>query len=88
MKFETNKFAIAAAATLGGVYIICALIVLVAPGAAIKLLGWVFHVVNLETIVGAATITLAGFLAGLVQILLYAYLIAFVFAYLYNTLTS
>lgn len=88
MKFETNKFAMAAAATLGAVYTVCAAIVLVAPGAAATLLGWVFHIVNLETIIAATTITLGGFVLGLVQILAYAYIIAFVFAYFYNSFTS
>lgn len=88
MKFDANKFALSAAITMGGVYVICAALVAVSPDIALRLTGWVFHIVDLDKVVGATNITLAGFIAGLAEILIWSYVIAFAFSYLYNRLTE
>lgn len=80
---QLNKggFALAATAILSIVYIICALFAAFWPGAAVKVLGWMLHLVVLETNVA---ITIGGFFVGLVQIAVYSFICAWLFAWLHN----
>lgn len=82
MKIEKNKFALAAAGTLGVIYIICAIVVALAPALAVKLFGWLIHLVNADQF--AIGVTAGGAIIGLIQVLVYTYLTAFVFAWLHN----
>lgn len=80
MELNKNKFAMAAAGTMGIWYLICAAIVAVAPDLGLTLFGWLVHLVNLET----AAITWGGFFAGFVEILILSYLMGWVFAWIHN----
>lgn len=80
MQLDKNKFALAAAGTMGIVSIFCAAVVSVAPDLAVTLFGWMVHLVNLEP----ANITLTSFLGGLAQVLAYSYIGAWLFAWLHN----
>lgn len=80
MELDKKGFSLAAAGTFGIVYVICSAFVAIAPEAARQLLGWLAHLVN----VGDVKITFGGFLAGLLQVLIYTYIIAWVFAWLHN----
>ena len=65
---------------LGVWYIICATAVSVAPNLAAKLFGWMVHLTNITP----AEITTGGFVAGFVQVVIYTYISAWVFAWLHN----
>ena len=78
MKLAKNKFALAAAGTLGIVYIICAVVVAIAPAFALKLFGWLLHLVSADQF--TARVTAIGFVIGLIQILVYSYIAALIFA--------
>ncbi len=80
MELNKSKFALAAAGTLGVLYLICALVVAVAPNVGLTLLNWLTHLVNLQ----AATLTWGTFLAGLVEILISAYIAGWIFAWIHN----
>ncbi len=80
MEIDKNKFALAAALVLSAWSVICAAVVSIAPNLAVTLFSWIIHLVNLEP----ANITLAGFIGGLVQVFIYTYITAWVFAYLHN----
>lgn len=82
MGLETKKFAVAAAQTAGVVYVVCAAVVALFPAASLKLLGWLAHA-RPESLV-FRTVTPAGFILGLLQIIIYSYVIAWVFAKIYN----
>lgn len=84
MALNKQKLALASAATFGVVYIVCAVFVIVAPDFALQLLGWVTHIVNVDKFAGDVAITPGGLAAGFIQILVYAYLVAWLFAWFYN----
>lgn len=88
MKIDQNKFALAIAGTFGVMYALCAALVALAPGVALRLLGWVTHIVNVDKFAGDVEITAVGLIIGLVQILAYSYLTARLFSFLYHWLTK
>ncbi len=80
MQLDKNKFGLAAAGTMGIWYLICALLVAVAPDLASTLFGWMVHLVGLT----AAAISWGTFFAGLIEILILSYLTGWVFAAAHN----
>lgn len=80
MELNKNKFAFSAAGVMGIWYLICALLVAVAPDLAGTLFSWMVHLVNLET----ASIAWGTFFAGLVEILILSYVTGWVFSWLHN----
>lgn len=84
MTLNKSKFAWAAAQTMGIVYVVCAIFVALAPGFALKLFGWLIHLVNVDKFAGDVRMTLGGFVVGLIQILVYAYVGGLLFAWLHN----
>ena len=84
MALNKQKLALASAATFGTAYIVCALFVVIAPNLAVRLTGWLFHLLNVEQFAGDVTVTAGGFIGGLVQVLVYSYLVAWLFAWFYN----
>ncbi len=88
MEIKKGKLALASAATFGVAYLICALFVIIAPDLAIRLTGWLFHLLNVEQFAGDVAVTAGGLIGGLVQVVIYAYLIAWLFAWFYNRFSS
>lgn len=84
MEIKKGKLALASAATFGTAYLVCAAVVLVAPDFALKLFGWLFHLVNLEQFTGGVEVTIGSLIGGLVEVVVYAYLVAWLFAWFYN----
>mgnify|MGYP001589929270 CR=1 FL=1 len=84
MKLDIKKFSLAAAVTMGAIYIICLVFVLLFPSVALQLLGWLVHLVNVDKFAGDVQITFLGFVLGLVQVLVYTYLAALLGAWLHN----
>ena len=81
---DKNKFSLGAAIIIGIIYVVCAVVVALWPDLALRLLGWVAHIVNVGKFAGDVRLTLAGFIAGLVQILVYSYISGWLFAWLFN----
>lgn len=84
MELDKNEFSSAAAGTLGIVYIICTIFVWLWPVVALKLFGWLVHLVNVDKFAGDVAVTAGGLLIGLLQIVVYTYVVAWVFAWLHN----
>ena len=84
MKLEIQKFSLALAVTMGIIYVVCAIFVALWPDFALQLLGWLVHIVNVDKFAGDVQITLAGFIFGLLQVVIYTYIGALVFASLHN----
>jgi len=79
MELDKNKFALAAGATLGVWYVICAVLVAAAPNLAMKLFSWIVHLINLE-----AKVSFPEVIYGFVEVVVLAYVTAYVFAWLHN----
>ena len=84
MKLDVNKFSLAAAGTMGIVYVVCAVFVILWPNFALQLFGWLVHLVNVDKFAGDVQITVFGFIIGLLQAMVYTYIGALVFAWLHN----
>ncbi len=84
MHLNAQKFSLAAAGTMGILYVLCALVVTLWPAQSLQLLGWLVHLVNVEKFAGDVAITFGGFFAGLIQAMLYTYLGSWLFVWLHN----
>ena len=84
MKLDINKFSLAAAATMGIVYVVCAAFVALWSDFALQLFGWLVHLVNVEKFAGDVKITALGFIIGLLQAMVYTYAGAWIFGWLHN----
>lgn len=83
-KLNTQKFSLAAAATMGVIYVVCAAFVALSPDLALKLFGWLVHLVNVDKFAGDVQITVLGFIIGLAQVIVYTYIGALIFSLLHN----
>ena len=88
MELDKQKFALAGTVTAGILYVACAVVVWLLPDFSLQLLGWVAHLVNVEKFAGEVAITLGGFFLGLIEIVVYAYIAFWLFAWSYNRLTK
>lgn len=88
MTLNVHKFSLAATITLGITYVICTVFTALFPDVALKFLGWMLHIVNVEKFAGGVEMTFGSFALGLLPILFYTYLVTFVFARLYNKFIS
>jgi len=79
MELDKNKFALAAGATLGVWYVICAALVAIVPDLALKLFSWMAHLINLE-----ADVSFPEVIYGFIEVVVLAYITAYVFAWLHN----
>lgn len=86
MEFNKNKFALAAAGAMGIAYVICAAFTALWPAVALKFLGWMVHLVNVEKFASGVQVTFGGFILGLLPIVFYAYILGWLFAWFYNRL--
>lgn len=84
MELNKNKFAWSGAMTMGIIYLVCAVFVWLWPDFSLKLLGWLTHLVNVDKFAGDVQITLGGFVMGFLQVLVYTYAGAWLFAWLHN----
>ncbi len=69
---------------MGLIYAVCAVFVALWPDFALRLLGWLVHLVNVDKFAGDVAITLGGFLAGLAQVVIYTYVGGWLIARLHN----
>jgi len=83
MKLYTQKFALAATITMGIAYAICTLFTALNPDLAMRFLGWIIHLTNVDKFV-AIEVTFGNFIAGIVPVLAYTYFGTYLFAWLYN----
>lgn len=84
MELDKNKFSLAASATMGIVYVVCAVFIWLWPDFALQLFGWLVHLVNVDKFAGDVGMTALGFVVGLIQVLVYTYAGARIFAWLHN----
>ncbi|MBI5400609.1 MAG: hypothetical protein HZB12_00620 [Candidatus Yonathbacteria bacterium] len=88
MELKKHSFALAMSVTFGIMYIICAVFTALSPELALKLLGWVVHIVNVDKFAGGVAVTWGGVAMGLLEIVVYGYVAAYLFASLYNRFSA
>ncbi|MTI64788.1 DUF5676 family membrane protein [Methylophaga sp.] len=85
MKFNSVKFALAATLTTAIIWVICSLLVFLLPQATIMASGDMFHM-DIQDMMWS--LTLSGFIKGLILWSLSVGLSAWIFAVIYNRLDS
>ncbi len=83
MKHEPNSTAKATAVTVGAIYIVCALSVVLLPDLAMTIAQSWFHGLDLSKI-SVFNVTLGSFVLGLITSTAGGWLIGYVFAKTYN----
>lgn len=84
MSLNSQKFSLLSALGAGVVYSVCTLFVALWPGASIKLMGWLFHLANAEAVFGSMRVNLAGYVGGVVEVLIYSYIVSLIFVWIFN----
>lgn len=84
MELNTKSFSLAALITAVLLYIICVIFVAVAPSLAIKILGGLIHIVNVNQFIDEVSVSFGGILLGIIPVLIYSYFGALIFALVYN----
>mgnify|MGYP003396252039 CR=1 FL=1 len=79
MELHKNKFALAGAEVMALWYVICATFVALAPDLAVKLFGWMVHLVDLKPGVSFPEV-----IYGFIEVVVLTYITAYVFAWLHN----
>lgn len=83
MKHEPNATANATAVTVGAIYVVCALAVVLLPDLAMTVAQSWFHGLDLSKI-SAFNVSLGSFILGLVTSVAGSWLIGYIFANAYN----
>ena len=83
-QIDKKSFGLAAGGGLGVIYVVCAIFVALWPNFALQLFGWLVHLVNVDKFAGDVGMTFGGFIWGFVQVILYAYIGAWLIAWLHN----
>ena len=86
MELNKQKFSLAATITMGVAYVTCAVFTALFPDVALKFLGWMVHIVNVEKFAGGMEVSLGSFFLGLLPIVFYTYVMSYLFAWVYNKL--
>lgn len=84
MLLDKGKFALNGSAAMGGVYIVCSIFVSLWPEASLKLMSALTHLDLVGKFGGGMRVTFSGFLSGLLQVVIYSYLVGYIIAYVVN----
>lgn len=84
MQLNPTKLANAVTLTALILFVACTIFVAVAPDAAMAIAAGMMHIPGLGDSLGEVEVTLGGFLLGLIPLLVYAYVGAYLVAALYN----
>lgn len=82
MQLDNNKFSLLIAGASAAVYVVCSAFVAFFPDLSTKLMMALFHIsgnINL-----GARVSFAGFILGLIQAAVYAYVLGWIFAWAFN----
>ena len=81
-KLNARKVAYSLAGVSGIIYIICAILVAISPSGTVMVFGYMFHGIDISQI--STTPTLSGTIIGLVEIVILALIVGWLFAKIYN----
>ena len=81
-KLNAKRVAYSLAGVSGIVYLICAILVAISPSGTVMVFGYMFHGIDISQI--STTPTLSGTVIGLVEIIILALIVGWLFAKIYN----
>lgn len=84
MKLNATKLANAVAMAVFLLYVVCTLFVAIAPQFSMTILAGGMHLPGVASALGDVNVTLGGFLLGLIPLVIYAYVGAYLVTTLYN----
>ncbi|HBV01036.1 MAG TPA: hypothetical protein DEF00_01415 [Candidatus Taylorbacteria bacterium] len=84
MQLNAIKLANAAAVTTGILYVVCTLFVAIAPQFSMTILAGAMHLPSVADALGEMSVTLGGFLLGLIPLVIFGYVAVYLAATLYN----
>lgn len=82
-KLSAKKVALSLASVAGIVYIICAILVAIAPTWTVNTFGALFHGIDISKI-ARESVPITSTILGLVEIVVLALIIGYLFAIIYN----
>lgn len=88
MTLNQKSFAFALAIISGLTSIVCVIFIKIIPGQTMNFFGWLIHINKLADLIGPRTITLEGSIAGIIIFSAAAYILGWLFAFLYNKLAE
>ncbi len=83
MELNKHRFALEGALAMGALYSVCGIFTALWPDTAVKLLGWMTHIVDVKNALDVKA-TLSGFVIGLLFVLVYSYFAALIFTWIHN----
>ena len=84
-KLSPKRVAYSLASVSAILYIVCAVLIAIAPEATIKLFGSLFHGINIE-LIAQNTISFGSTILGLIEIVVGSLIIGWLFAKIYNSI--
>ncbi len=82
-KLNTRKVSYSLAVVAGIVYLVCAVLVAVAPVLTVNLFGALFHGIDISKI--STTPSLGRTILGLIEIVILGFVVGWLFAKIYNS---
>lgn len=83
MKHDLMATANALAATVGVIYVVCAVLVTLLPGVSMAVAQSWFHGIDI-TRISSWNVTVGSFIMGLVTSIAFSWAVGYLFAYTYN----
>jgi hypothetical protein len=80
MKLDKGKFALGITGVAAILYAACTLFVYLFPEFAAQLMQWLLHVASID----GRSYNLGGFVGGLIEVAIYSYIAAWLFAWVFN----
>lgn len=74
----------ALAVVAGIIYVVCAAAVKLWPTGTVQFFGDWFHGIDITKIAGVKALTFGAFVRGLLEVLIFAYLVGALYAWVYN----
>ena len=84
MLLNKGKFALNGSVAMGAVYIVCSVFVFVFPETSLKLMSALTHLDLIGKFGGEMRVTFGGFISGLLQVVIYSYLLGYIIAHVLN----
>ncbi|MDO8508651.1 MAG: DUF5676 family membrane protein [Nanoarchaeota archaeon] len=84
-KLNEKKVAFSLAIVAGIVYIVCAILVAIAPAWTVNTFGALFHGIDISQI-AKESVSLGNTITGLVEIVVLALIVGWLFAKIYNSM--